>query len=159
MKILERIHETKTKMTIRSAMTVWAENIEGFMEDYMNELKESYNTYSLVSMAEKDKPLSSPYSSAKYQEDLLNIRKSVIGNLDMAKIAIEENRKLVESLHSSNKIDVEFYNEMKDIHEEVDCMIMMSLIQVDVVMAKYKGSKSIDLTINFDDENVCVSSL
>ena len=159
MKILERIHETKTKMAIRSAMTVWEENIEGFMEDYMNEIKESYNTYSLVSMAEKDKPLSSPYSSAKYQEDLLNIRKSVIGNLDMAKIAIEENRKLVESLHSSNKIDVEFYNEMKDIHEEVDCMIMMSLIQVDVVMAKYKGSKSIDLTINFDDENVCVSSL
>ena len=146
-------------MTIRSAMTVWAENIEGFMEDYMNEIKESYNTYSLVSMAEKDKPLSSPYSSAKYQEDLLNIRKSVIGNLDMAKIAIEENRKLVESLHRSNKIDDEFYNEMKDIHEEVDCMIMMSLIQVDVVMAKYKGSKSIDLTINFDDENVCVSSL
>ena len=89
----------------------------------------------------------------------MNIRKSVIGNLDMAKIAIEENRKLVESLHSSNKIDDEFYNEMKDIHEEVDCMIMMSLIQVDVVMAKYKGSKSIDLTINFDDENVCVSSL
>ena len=159
MKILERIHETKIKMTIRSAMTVWAENIEGFMEDYMNELKESYNTYSLVSMAEKDKPLSSPYSSAKYQEDLLNIRKSVIGNLDMAKIAIEENRKLVESLHSSNKIDVEFYNEMKDIHEEVDCMIMMSLIQVDVVMAKYKGSKSIDLTVDFNDETVHVSSL
>ena len=93
MKILERIHETKIKMTIRSAMTVWAENIDDYMTNYMNEIKESYNTYSLVSMAEKDKPLSSPYSSAKYQEDLLNIRKSVIGNLDMAKIAIEENRK------------------------------------------------------------------
>lgn len=159
MKILERMHRTKTQMTIRSAMTVWTDNIDDYMTNYMNEIKESYNTYSLVSMAEKDKPLSSPYSSAKYQEDLLNIRKSVIGNLDMAKIAIEENRKLVESLHSSNKIDVEFYNEMKDIHEEVDCMIMMSLIQVDVVMAKYKGSKFIDLTINFDDENVCVSSL
>ena len=153
------ISKTKTKMAVRSTLTVWAENIEDYMVGYMNELKESYHTYSLVTMAEKDKPFSSPYSSAKYQEDLLNIRKSVIGNLDMAKIAIEENHKLVESMHSSNKIDNDFYDEMKNIYEEMDCMIMMSLIQVDVVMAKYKGSKSIDLTINFDDENVCVSSL
>ena len=159
MKILEMISKTKTKMAIRSTLTVWAENIEDYMVGYMNELKESYHTYSLVTMAEKDKPFSSPYSSAKYQEDLLNIRKSVIGNLDMVKIAIEENHKLVESMHSSNKIDNDFYDEMKNIYEEMDCMIMMSLIQVDVVMAKYKGSKSIDLTIDFDEETVHVSSL
>lgn len=159
MKILERIHETKTKMTIRSAMTVWAENIDDYMTDYMNELKESYNTYSLVSMAEKDKPLSSPYSSAKYQEDLLNIRKSVIGNLDMATIAIVENRKLVKSMHDSHKIDDEFYDEMMDLHEELNHNILMALIQVDVMMAKYKGSKSIDVTIDFDEETVHVSSL
>lgn len=159
MKILERIHETKIKMTIRSAMTVWAENIEGFMEDYMNELKESYNTYSLVAKAEKDKPYSSPYSSAKYQEDLLNIRKSVICKLDMAKIAIEENHKLVKTMHSSHKIDDDFYDEMMDLHEELNNIILMALVQVDVMMAKYKGSKSIDVTIDFDEETVHVSSL
>lgn len=159
MKILERIHNTKTKMTIRSAMIVWAENIDDYMEGYMNELKESYNTYSLVSMADKDKPYSSPFSSAKYQEDLLSIRKSVIGNLDMARIAIEENRKLVESMHSTHKIDDDFYNEMMDIHEEVDHMLLMALVQVDVMMAKFKGSKSIDVTIDFDEEIVHVSSL
>lgn len=159
MKILERIHETKTKMTIRSAMTVWAENIDDYMTDYMNELKESYNTYSLVAKAEKDKPLSTPYSSAKYQEDLLNIRKSVIYNLDMATIAIVENRKLVETMHSSHKIDDDFYDEMMGIHEELNNIILMALVQVDVMMAKYKGSKSIDVTIDFDEETVHVSSL
>lgn len=159
MKILERIHSTKTKMTIRSTMTVLEENIEDFMEGYMGELKESYNTYSLVAMAEKDKPNSNPFSSAKYQEDLLGIRKSVIGNLDMTKIALEENRKLVESMHSTHTIDDDFYHEIMDIHEEVDYMLMMALVQVDVMMAKFKGSKSIDLIINFDDETVTVSSL
>ena len=159
MKILERIHNTKTKMTIRSTMTVLEENIEDFMEGYMGELKESYNTYSLVAMAEKDKPNSNPFSSAKYQEDLLCIRESVIGILDMTKIALEENRRLVESMHSTHTIDDDFYREIMDIHEEVDYMLMMALVQVDVMMAKFKGSKSIDLIINFDDETVKVSSL
>ena len=159
MKILEMISKTKTKMAIRSTLTVWAENIEDYMVGYMNELKETYHTYSLVTMAEKDKPFSSPYSSAKYQEDLLNIRKSVICNLDMATIAVAENRKLVESMHSSHKIDNDFYDEMMDLHEELNHTILMALIQVDVMMAKYKGSTSIDLTVDFDEETVHVSSL
>lgn len=159
MKILEMINKTKTKMALRSTLTVWAENIEDFMTEYMNELKESYHTYSLVAMAEKDKPYASPFSSAKYQEDLLNIRKSVICNLDMATIAVAENRKLVESMHSSHKIDNDFYDEMMDLHEDLNHAILMALIQVDVMMAKYKGSTSIDVTVGFDEETVHVSSL
>ena len=159
MKILEMINKTKTKMSIRSTYTIWTENIEEYMDGFMGELKESYNTYDLVSMADKSKPYSSPFSSAKYQEDLLNIRKSVICNLDMATIAVAENRKLVESMHSSHKIDNDFYDEMMDLHEELNHTILMALIQVDVMMAKYKGSTSIDLTVDFDEETVHVSSL
>ena len=159
MKILEMISKTKTKMALRSTLTVWAENIEDYMVGYMNELKESYHTYSLVTMAEKDKPFSSPFSSAKYQEDLLEIRKSVLSNLDMAKVAIEENRKLVDTMHDTGKLEDDFYTEMTDLYEEVNYMILMAIIQVDVILAKYKGSTSIDLTVDFNDETVHVSSL
>ena len=159
MKILEMISKTKTKMAIRSTLTVWAENIEEYMDGFMGELKESYNTYDLVSMADKSKPYSSPFSSAKYQEDLLEIRKSVLSNLDIAKVAIEENRKLVDTMHDTGKLEDDFYTEMTDLYEEVNYMILMAIIQVDVILAKYKGSTSIDLTVDFNDETVHVSSL
>ena len=159
MKILEMISKTKTKMALRSTLTVWAENIEEYMDGFMGELKESYNTYELVSMADKSKPYSSPFSSAKYQEDLLDIRKSVLSNLDIAKVAIEENRKLVDTMHDTGKLEDDFYTEMTDLYEEVNYMILMAIIQVDVILAKYKGSTSIDLTVDFNDETVHVSSL
>ena len=159
MKILEMISKTKTKMALRSTLTVWAENIEEYMDGFMGELKESYNTYELVSMADKSKPYSSPFSSAKYQEDLLEIRKSVLSNLDIAKVAIEENRKLVDTMHDTGKLEDDFYTEMTDLYEEVNYMILMAIIQVDVILAKYKGSTSIDLTVDFNDETVHVSSL
>lgn len=159
MKILEMISKTKTKMALRSTLTVWAENIEDYMDGFMGELKESYNTYELVSMADKSKPYSSPFSSAKYQEDLLEIRKSVLSNLDIAKVAIEENRKLVDTMHDTGKLEDDFYTEMTDLYEEVNYMILMAIIQVDVILAKYKGSTSIDLTVDFNDETVHVSSL
>ena len=159
MKILEMISKTKTKMALRSTLTVWAENIEEYMDGFMGELKESYNTYDLVSMADKSKPYSSPFSSAKYQEDLLEIRKSVLSNLDIAKVAIEENRKLVDTMHDTGKLEDDFYTEMTDLYEEVNYMILMAIIQVDVILAKYKGSTSIDLTVDFNDETVHVSSL
>ena len=159
MKIVEMISKTKTKMALRSTLTVWAENIEEYMDGFMGELKESYNTYELVSMADKSKPYSSPFSSAKYQEDLLEIRKSVLSNLDIAKVAIEENRKLVDTMHDTGKLEDDFYTEMTDLYEEVNYMILMAIIQVDVILAKYKGSTSIDLTVDFNDETVHVSSL
>ena len=159
MKILEMISKTKTKMELRSTYTIWAENIEEYMDGFMGELKESYNTYDLVSMADKSKPYSSPFSSAKYQEDLLEIRKSVLSNLDIAKVAIEENRKLVDTMHDTGKLEDDFYTEMTDLYEEVNYMILMAIIQVDVILAKYKGSTSIDLTVDFNDETVNVSSL
>ena len=159
MKILEMISKTKTKMAIRSTLTVWAENIEEYMDGFMGELKESYNTYELVSMADKSKPYSSPFSSAKYQEDLLEIRKSVLSNLDIAKVAIEENRKLVDTMHDTGKLEDDFYTEMTDLYEEVNYMILMAIIQVDVILAKYKRSTSIDLTVDFNDETVHVASL
>ena len=159
MKILEMINKTKTKMSIRSTYTIWTENIEEYMDGFMGELKESYNTYDLVSMADKSKPYSSPFSSAKYQEDLLEIRKSVLSNLDIAKVAIEENRKLVDTMHDTGKLEDDFYTEMTDLYEEVNYMILMAIIQVDVILAKYKGSTSIDLTVDFKDETVHVSSL
>ena len=159
MKILEMINKTKTKMALRSTYTIWAENIEEYMDGFMGELKESYNTYDLVSMADKSKPYSSPFSSAKYQEDLLEIRKSVLSNLDIAKVAIEENRKLVDTMHDTGKLEDDFYTEMTDLYEEVNYMILMAIIQVDVILAKYKGSTSIDLTVDFKDETVHVSSL
>ena len=159
MKILEMISKTRTKMALRSTLTVWAENIEEYMDGFMGELKESYNTYDLVSMADKSKPYSSPFSSAKYQEDLLEIRKSVLSNLDIAKVAIEENRKLVDTMHDTGKLEDDFYTEMTDLYEEVNYMILMAIIQVDVILAKYKGSTSIDLTVDFNDETVHVSSL
>ena len=159
MKILEMISKTKTKMALRSTLTVWAENIEEYMDGFMGELKESYNTYELVSMADKSKPYSSPFSSAKYQEDLLEIRKSVLSNLDIAKVAIEENRKLVDTMHDTGKLEDDFYTEMTDLYEEINYMILMAIIQVDVILAKYKGSTSIDLTVDFNDETVHVSSL
>ena len=159
MKILEMINKTKTKMALRSTYTIWAENIEEYMDEFMGELKESYNTYDLVSMADKSKPYSSPFSSAKYQEDLLEIRKSVLSNLDIAKVAIEENRKLVDTMHDTGKLEDDFYTEMTDLYEEVNYMILMAIIQVDVILAKYKGSTSIDLTVDFNDETVHVSSL
>ena len=159
MKILEMISKTKTKMALRSTYTIWAENIEEYMDGFMGELKESYNTYDLVSMADKSKPYSSPFSSAKYQEDLLEIRKSVLSNLDIAKVAIEENRKLVDTMHDTGKLEDDFYTEMTDLYEEVNYMILMAIIQVDVILAKYKGSTSIDLTVDFNDETVHVSSL
>lgn len=159
MKILEMLNKTKTKMALRSTLTVWAENIEEFMDGFMGELKESYHTYELVSMADKSKPYSSPFSSAKYQEDLLEIRKSVLSNLDIAKVAIEENHKLVDTMHDTGKLEDDFYTEMTDLYEEVNYMILMALIQVDVILAKYKGSTSIDLTVDFKDETVHVSSL
>ena len=159
MKIVEMISKTKTKMVLRSTLTVWAENIEEYMDGFMGELKESYNTYELVSMADKSKPYSSPFSSAKYQEDLLEIRKSVLSNLDIAKVAIEENRKLVDTMHDTGKLEDDFYTEMTDLYEEVNYMILMAIIQVDVILAKYKGSTSIDLTVDFNDETVHVSSL
>lgn len=159
MKILEMINKTKTKMALRSTYTIWAENIEEYMDGFMGELKESYNTYELVSMADKSKPYSSPFSSAKYQEDLLEIRKSVLSNLDIAKVAIEENRKLVDTMHDTGKLEDDFYTEMTDLYEEVNYMILMAIIQVDVILAKYKGTTSIDLTVDFKDETVHVSSL
>lgn len=159
MKILEMINKTKTKMSLRSTYTIWAENIEEYMDGFMGELKESYNTYDLVSMADKSKPYSSPFSSAKYQEDLLEIRKSVLSNLDIAKVAIEENRKLVDTMHDTGKLEDDFYTEMTDLYEEVNYMILMAIIQVDVILAKYKGTTSIDLTVDFKDETVHVSSL
>lgn len=159
MKILEMINKTKTKMSIRSTYTIWTENIEEYMDGFMGELKESYNTYDLVSMADKSKPYSSPFSSAKYQEDLLEIRKSVLSNLDIAKVAIEENRNLVDTMHDTGKLEDDFYTEMTDLYEEVNYMILMAIIQVDVILAKYKGSTSIDLTVDFNDETVHVSSL
>lgn len=159
MKILEMINKTKTKMSIRSTYTIWTENIEEYMDGFMGELKESYNTYDLVSMADKSKPYSSPFSSAKYQEDLLEIRKSVLSNLDIAKVAIEENRKLVDTMHDTGKLEDDFYTEMTDLYEEVNYMILMAIIQVDVILAKYKGTTSIDLTVDFKDETVHVSSL
>ena len=159
MKILEMISKTKTKMALRSTLTVWAENIEEYMDGFMGELKESYNTYELVSMADKSKPYSSPFSSAKYQEDLLEIRKSVLSNLDIAKVAIEENRKLVDTMHDTGKLEDDFYTEMTDLYEEVNYMILMAIIQVDVILAKYKRSTSIDLTVDFNDETVHVASL
>ena len=125
----------------------------------MGELKESYNTYELVSMADKSKPYSSPFSSAKYQEDLLEIRKSVLSNLDIAKVAIEENHKLVDTMHDTGKLEDDFYTEMTDLYEEVNYMILMAITQVDVILAKYKGTTSIDLTVDFKDETVHVSSL
>lgn len=159
MKILEMINKTKTKMSIRSTYTIWTENIEEYMDGFMGELKESYNTYDLVSMADKSKPYSSPFSSAKYQEDLLEIRKSVLSNLDIAKVAIEENRKLVDTMHDTGKLEDDFYTEMTDLYEEINYMILMAIIQVDVILAKYKGTTSIDLTVDFKDETVHVSSL
>ena len=159
MKILEMISKTKTKMALRSTLTVWAENIEEYMDGFMGELKESYNTYELVSMADKSKPYSSPFSSAKYQEDLLEIRKSVLSNLDIAKVAIEENRKLVDTMHDTGKLEDDFYTEMTDLYEEVNYMILMAIIQVDVILAKYKGSTSIDLTVDLKNEKIKVSSI
>ena len=55
MKILEMINKTKTKMSIRSTYTIWTENIEEYMDGIMGEMKESYNTYELVTMADKSK--------------------------------------------------------------------------------------------------------
>lgn len=146
-------------MTLRSILTTWSENVDDYMEDFRNEIKESFRTYSLVSLSEKEKPESTPYSNAKYQEDLLAIQKSVLTNLDMAKVQVETHKKLVEEMHTLGKIDSDFYVEMMDSCEELIDDIGLSVVEVGIYYAKYKGSSAVDLNINFKTNEVHVSSL
>lgn len=146
-------------MSLRSILTTWNENVDDYMEDFRNEIKESFRTYSLVAMSEKEKPESSPYSNAKYQEDLLAIRNSILTNLDMAKVQVSAHRKLVEDMYALGKIDDDFYEQMIDGCEELSDEIGLDIVSVGIFYAKYKGSDGIDLSINFKTNEVHVSSL
>lgn len=146
-------------MTLRSILTTWSENVDDYMDDFLREIKESYRTYNLVATANKDKPDATPFSNAKYQEDLLSIRKSILNNLDMAKVQVDAHHKLIDDMYALGKIDEDFYDEIIAECIQLTDEIGFDIVQVGVYYARYKGASGIDLSINFKTNDIHVSSL
>lgn len=155
--VLEKFRESQIKMKLRSIYTIWKENAEHASAASIDEMMDSFESYKII--GESNKLEGAPYSDSAYQEDLLSIRDAVIGKIDLAEKAVEENHRTIERMWKHADIDYEYHKEMDLAYQTVKEAILMARINVEMNFAKFSGKTRVDLSIDMEGPKVTISNL